>query len=40
VDELIEALGNAWALYASDERSGEPRAVQPATQSLSVAVPA
>jgi predicted RNase H-like HicB family nuclease len=41
MDELIEALGEAWSLYTSDERSGQqPVSVHPATQSLSVLVPA
>ncbi|MHB8531188.1 MAG: type II toxin-antitoxin system HicB family antitoxin [Solirubrobacteraceae bacterium] len=38
MDELIDALGEAWALYTSDERAGEPRPVHPAAQSLSVLV--
>jgi predicted RNase H-like HicB family nuclease len=41
MDALIEAVGEAWALYTSDERTGrQPAAVHPATQSLSVLVPA
>jgi predicted RNase H-like HicB family nuclease len=37
MDELIEALGEAWALYTHDD---ERPAVHPATQSLNVLVPA
>jgi predicted RNase H-like HicB family nuclease len=41
MDALIEAVGEAWALYTSDDRTGrEPASVHPATQSLSVLVPA
>jgi predicted RNase H-like HicB family nuclease len=40
MDELIEALGEAWSLYASDDHSGPQTAVTPATQSLHVLVPA
>lgn len=40
VDELIEALGEAWALYTSDDEAGEIPVVRPAAQSLSVLVPA
>jgi predicted RNase H-like HicB family nuclease len=40
VDELIEALGEAWALYTSDDETGETQVVRPAAQSLSVLVPA
>jgi predicted RNase H-like HicB family nuclease len=40
MDELIEALGEAWSLYASDDCSGPQTAVTPATQSLHVLVPA
>jgi predicted RNase H-like HicB family nuclease len=41
IDELIEAVGEAWALYTSDERTGrQTTSAHPATQSLSVLVPA
>jgi predicted RNase H-like HicB family nuclease len=40
MDELIDALGEAWALYTSDGRSAPQAAVTPATQSLRVLVPA
>jgi predicted RNase H-like HicB family nuclease len=40
MDELIEALGEAWALYTSDDRSTPQAVVTPATQSLHVLVPA
>jgi predicted RNase H-like HicB family nuclease len=40
MDELIEALGEAWALYSSDEGSALQAAVAPTTQSLHVLVPA
>jgi predicted RNase H-like HicB family nuclease len=40
MDELIEALGEAWALYTSDDRSVPQAAVTPATRSLRVLVPA
>jgi predicted RNase H-like HicB family nuclease len=40
MDGLIEELGEAWALYTSDEQVGEPQVVHPAPQSLSVLVPA
>ena len=41
MDALIEAVGEAWALYTSDERTARrPALVHPATQSLSVLVPA
>jgi predicted RNase H-like HicB family nuclease len=39
MDELIEALGEAWIMYTHDENTSRP-AVHPATQSLSVLVPA
>lgn len=39
MDELIDSLGEAWALYTSQEGSTRQRAVHPA-QSLSVLVPA
>jgi predicted RNase H-like HicB family nuclease len=38
MDELIEALGEAWALYTSDENAGKPGPVHPAARSLSVLV--
>lgn len=40
IDALIEELGEAWALYASDEAARAPEAVHPAPRSLSVLVPA
>ncbi|HYB22632.1 MAG TPA: type II toxin-antitoxin system HicB family antitoxin [Solirubrobacteraceae bacterium] len=40
VDELIEALGEAWALYTSDDETSDAQAVRPAAQSLSVLVSA
>ncbi len=40
MDELIESLGEAWALYTSDDDSVPQAAVTPATQSLRVVVPA
>jgi predicted RNase H-like HicB family nuclease len=40
IDELIESLGEAWALYSSDGESAPQAAVTPATQSLHVLVPA
>ena len=40
MDELIEALGEAWALYISDDQTAPLAAVVPATQSLHVLVPA
>jgi predicted RNase H-like HicB family nuclease len=40
IDGLIDELGEAWVLYASDEKVGEPQAVHPAPRSLSVLVPA
>jgi predicted RNase H-like HicB family nuclease len=40
MDELIEALGEAWALYASEDRSAPQATVTPATQVLHVLVPA
>lgn len=40
IDELIDALGEAWALYISDDDSAPRAAVTPATQSLHVIVPA
>lgn len=40
MDELIEALGEAWALYTSDEGSPPQAVVTPATRSLHVLVPA
>jgi predicted RNase H-like HicB family nuclease len=39
MDELIEALGEAWIMYTHDENPSRP-AVHPATQSLNVLVPA
>ena len=39
MDELIEALGEAWIMYTHDEQPAQP-AVHPATQSLNVLVPA
>jgi predicted RNase H-like HicB family nuclease len=39
MDELIEALGEAWVMYTHDEQPARP-AVHPATQSLNVLVPA
>jgi predicted RNase H-like HicB family nuclease len=38
IDELIEALGEAWLLYTSDESLTE-RQMHVATQSLNVLVP-
>lgn len=40
IDELIEALGEAWVLYTSDGAASGQHAVHPAAQSLSVLVPA
>jgi predicted RNase H-like HicB family nuclease len=40
MDELIESLGEAWALYTSDDSAAPQAAVMPATQSLHVLVPA
>ena len=41
MDALVDAVGEAWALYTSDKRTEQrPAAVHPATQSLSVLVPA
>ncbi len=40
MDELIESLGEAWALYTSDDDSAPQTAVTPATQSLHLLVPA
>jgi predicted RNase H-like HicB family nuclease len=40
MDELIEALGEAWALYTSDDSSAPQATVTPATQSLRVLVSA
>jgi predicted RNase H-like HicB family nuclease len=40
MDELIDELGEAWALYSGDEEARAPEAARPATQSLSVLVPA
>ncbi len=41
LDELIEELGEAWALYTSDDtESGPLAAVHPTASSLSVLVPA
>lgn len=39
IDELIEALGEAWLLYTSDEQP-VAREIHVATQSLNVLVPA
>lgn len=39
MDELIEALGEAWIMYTHDENPSPP-AAHPATQSLNVLVPA
>jgi predicted RNase H-like HicB family nuclease len=39
IDELIEALGEAWLLYTSSERA-DGRDMHVATQSLNVLVPA
>jgi predicted RNase H-like HicB family nuclease len=38
MDELIESLGEAWALYTSDDSAAPQAAVTPATQSLHVLV--
>ena len=38
IDELVEALGEAWSLYTSDERTTN-RQTRVATQSLNVLVP-
>lgn len=38
MDELLEALGEAWVMYTHDDESSRP-AVHPATQSLNVLVP-
>lgn len=40
MDELLEALGEAWALYTNDDGSPPQAAVTPSTQSLHVLVPA
>jgi predicted RNase H-like HicB family nuclease len=40
MDELIEALGEAWGMYSNDEKPATSAAIYPATQSLSVLVPA
>jgi predicted RNase H-like HicB family nuclease len=39
MDELLESLGEAWALYTSDDDAAPLAAVTPATQSLRVLVP-
>jgi predicted RNase H-like HicB family nuclease len=39
MDELIEAIGEAWIMYTHDEKPSPP-AIHPATQSLNVLVPA
>jgi predicted RNase H-like HicB family nuclease len=39
IDELVEALGEAWLLYSHDEQPNGQRS-RVATQSLSVLVPA
>jgi predicted RNase H-like HicB family nuclease len=39
MDELIEALGEAWIMYTHDEKPSSP-AIHPTTQSLNVLVPA
>jgi len=38
MDELIESLGEAWALYTSDDGSAPQPSVSPATQSLRLLV--
>jgi predicted RNase H-like HicB family nuclease len=40
MDELIESLGEAWALYTNDDDAVPQPAVTPATQLLHVLVPA
>jgi predicted RNase H-like HicB family nuclease len=40
MDELIESLGEAWALYTSDDSAAPQAVVTLATQSLRVLVPA
>lgn len=40
MDELIEALGEAWALYTSDDALDAPHAAHPAARSLKILVSA
>jgi predicted RNase H-like HicB family nuclease len=38
MDELIGAVGEAWALYTSDDPSESPSAAHPAAHSLKIVV--
>jgi predicted RNase H-like HicB family nuclease len=40
MDELIAALGEAWALYTSDDACDSPRPRRPAARSLKILVSA
>jgi predicted RNase H-like HicB family nuclease len=40
IDELIEAVGEAWELYTGEEASNSPAAGHPAADSLKIVVPA
>jgi len=40
MDELIEALGEAWALYTSDDSAEAPKATHPSARTLKILVPA
>jgi predicted RNase H-like HicB family nuclease len=39
MDELIEALGEAWSLYTSDREAVPQQAAHPAARSLKILVP-
>jgi predicted RNase H-like HicB family nuclease len=40
MDELIEAVGEAWALYTGNNTSDSPSAAHPAANSLKIVVAA
>jgi len=40
MDGLIEALGEAWALYSSDDSAKAPKAAHPSARTLKILVPA
>ena len=40
MDELIEALGEAWTLYSGDDSAKAPKAAHPAARTLKILVPA
>lgn len=40
MDELIVALGEAWALYSSDDAADVPLVMQASAHSLKILVPA